>query len=69
MRFPRNKIFSLLLMVIAANAQAAVELGIDVLEKDDYAPLKGKRIGLITNQTGVAFPREKTGRDCCRLGR
>jgi uncharacterized protein YbbC (DUF1343 family) len=53
MRSPRNKIFSLLLMVIAANAQAAVELGIDVLERDDYASFKGKRIGLITNQTGV----------------
>jgi uncharacterized protein YbbC (DUF1343 family) len=40
-------------MVIAANGQAAIELGIDVLEPDDYAPLKGKRIGLVTNQTGV----------------
>ena len=27
--------------------------GIDVLEKEDFAPLAGKRIGLITNQTGV----------------
>jgi uncharacterized protein YbbC (DUF1343 family) len=27
--------------------------GIDVLENEDFAPLKGKRIGLITNQTGV----------------
>jgi uncharacterized protein YbbC (DUF1343 family) len=27
--------------------------GIDVLEAQDFAPLKGKRIGLITNQTGV----------------
>ncbi|TAK98908.1 MAG: DUF1343 domain-containing protein, partial [Verrucomicrobia bacterium] len=26
--------------------------GIDVLKKQDFAPLKGKRIGLITNQTG-----------------
>jgi uncharacterized protein YbbC (DUF1343 family) len=26
--------------------------GIDVLERDDFARLKGKRIGLITNQTG-----------------
>ncbi|MBZ5641432.1 MAG: DUF1343 domain-containing protein [Acidobacteriia bacterium] len=27
--------------------------GIDVLEAQDFAPLKGKRVGLITNQTGV----------------
>ncbi|HVA01423.1 MAG TPA: exo-beta-N-acetylmuramidase NamZ domain-containing protein [Terriglobia bacterium] len=27
--------------------------GIDVLEREDYAPLKGLRVGLITNQTGV----------------
>lgn len=28
-------------------------LGIDVLEKDGFAALKGKRVGLITNQTSV----------------
>lgn len=27
--------------------------GIDVLEAEDFAPLNGKRIGLITNQTGI----------------
>jgi uncharacterized protein YbbC (DUF1343 family) len=27
--------------------------GIDVLEQENFAPLRGKRIGLITNQTGV----------------
>lgn len=27
--------------------------GIDVLELENFAPLKGKRVGLITNQTGV----------------
>ena len=27
--------------------------GIDVLESQDFAPLQGKRIGLLTNQTGV----------------
>ncbi|MFZ3214507.1 MAG: DUF1343 domain-containing protein [Candidatus Acidiferrales bacterium] len=27
--------------------------GIDVLEEQDFSPLRGKRIGLITNQTGV----------------
>jgi uncharacterized protein YbbC (DUF1343 family)/CubicO group peptidase (beta-lactamase class C family) len=29
------------------------ETGIDVLEQEDFAPLQGKTIGLITNQTGV----------------
>ena len=27
--------------------------GIDVLEAQDFAPLRGKRVGLITNQTGI----------------
>jgi uncharacterized protein YbbC (DUF1343 family) len=27
--------------------------GIDVLERQDFAPLRGKRVGLITNQTGI----------------
>ena len=31
----------------------AVELGIDHLESRQFEPLKGKRVGLITNQTGV----------------
>jgi uncharacterized protein YbbC (DUF1343 family) len=31
----------------------AVVYGIDVLEAQDFAPLKGKQVGLITNQTGV----------------
>jgi len=29
-----------------------VQLGIDVLESEKFAPLRGKRIGLITNHTG-----------------
>jgi uncharacterized protein YbbC (DUF1343 family) len=32
---------------------ASVLMGIDVLEQQDFAPLKGKRVGLLTNQTGV----------------
>src|SRR5580700_2047745 len=27
--------------------------GVDVLEEQNFAPLRGKRVGLITNQTGV----------------
>ncbi|MBV9010082.1 MAG: DUF1343 domain-containing protein [Verrucomicrobia bacterium] len=50
----RNRIFPLLLVtLLALNANAAVELGIDVLEANNYEQLQGKRIGLITNQTGV----------------
>jgi uncharacterized protein YbbC (DUF1343 family) len=36
-----------------ATASATVALGIDVLEQTDYAILRGKRVGLITNQTGT----------------
>jgi uncharacterized protein YbbC (DUF1343 family)/CubicO group peptidase (beta-lactamase class C family) len=34
--------------------------GIDVLVKNNFAPLKGKRIGLITNQTGQSRDRTAT---------
>jgi uncharacterized protein YbbC (DUF1343 family) len=32
---------------------AATQTGIDVLEEQNFAPLRGKHVGLITNQTGV----------------
>ena len=32
---------------------ASVMTGIDVLEAEDFAPLKGKRVGVLTNQTGL----------------
>jgi len=34
--------------------------GIDSLAKDDFAPLAGRRIGLITNHTGIARNRRST---------
>ena len=34
-------------------AHAQVELGIDVLEKEGFSTLKGKRVGLVTNHTGI----------------
>jgi uncharacterized protein YbbC (DUF1343 family) len=39
----------------ATSPQAAdhTQTGIDVLEEQNFAPLRGKRVGLITNQTGV----------------
>ena len=36
-----------------ANRNGSVQVGIDVLEAQDFAPLKGKRVGLLTNQTGL----------------
>ncbi len=36
-----------------AAAEARTRTGIDVLEEEQFAPLRGKKIGLITNQTGV----------------
>jgi uncharacterized protein YbbC (DUF1343 family) len=36
-----------------AQATAHTQTGIDVLEEQNFAPLRGKRVGLITNQTGV----------------
>jgi uncharacterized protein YbbC (DUF1343 family) len=45
------------------NQQQAVEhtlTGIDVLEAQNFAPLRGKRVGLITNQTGVDMQGRRT---------
>ena len=54
MRFAGNKIFLVLASIlVGANASEAVDLGIDVLESSGYAVLKNKRVGLVTNQTGV----------------
>ena len=46
--------------VEAAARDARVLTGIDVLEEQKFAPLAGKRIGLITNQTGVDRNRRST---------
>lgn len=37
-----------------------VQLGIDVLQKNNFDLLRGKRVGLVTNQTGVNGAGEKT---------
>ena len=47
------RIFAFFLFTAAFSARAAVQLGIDVLKSQDFAPLAGKRVGLVTNQTGV----------------
>ncbi len=50
-------VFVVILAAGGARAQssgaARVKTGIDVLEEQNFAPLRGKRVGLITNQTGV----------------
>ena len=50
-----KKAISLILFITITiiTSLAQVNLGIDVLEKNGFAQLKGKRIGLITNPTGV----------------
>ncbi len=38
----------------------AMRTGIDVLQRDDFRPLAGRRVGLITNQTGINRDGEST---------
>ena len=50
----RRILFTLLLVTCCSLMSAgAVELGIDVLQKNNFDLLRGKRVGLVTNQTGV----------------
>ncbi len=44
----------------AAVSGAATKPGIDVLEEMNFAPLRGKQVGLITNQTGVDSRGQRT---------
>src|SRR4051812_28115676 len=44
---------ALLLLMLHLPARAGVQLGIDRLQQTGCAAVAGKRIGLITNQTGV----------------
>ena len=50
----------LFLFIAVMPLHAAVELGIDVLKSQAFAPLAGKRVGLVTNQTGVDSSGTKT---------
>jgi uncharacterized protein YbbC (DUF1343 family) len=47
-------------LAVTSTISAAVELGIDVLEQNNYALLRGKRVGLVTNQTSVDSRGNKT---------
>ena len=42
-----------LLAITGYEVQAQVKAGIEVLRNRDFEPLKGKRVGLVTNPTGV----------------
>lgn len=46
-------IMGIILIATAMGASAQVKPGIEVLRDMDFEPLKGKRVGLITNPTGV----------------
>ncbi len=48
-------VFAVMLFTASCNgnSEPAVKLGIDVLEENGFDVLKGKRVGLITNPTGV----------------
>ncbi|HEY4281889.1 MAG TPA: DUF1343 domain-containing protein, partial [Chthoniobacterales bacterium] len=50
---PRFLFLYLFFLGLIGTANAVVDLGIDVLEQSNYAILKGKRVGLVTNQTGI----------------
>ncbi len=54
------RILLLLLVLAGLPLRAAVELGIDNLRAQNFAPLAGKRVGLVTNQTGVDSSGTKT---------
>jgi uncharacterized protein YbbC (DUF1343 family) len=55
-----RRLVFLILVVLHVNARAAVQLGIDALRAGNFAPLAGKRVGLVTNQTGVSSDGTKT---------
>jgi uncharacterized protein YbbC (DUF1343 family) len=50
----RFRLRLLLALTLAVPAAAQVKSGLDVLISQNFAPLAGKRVGLATNQTGVA---------------
>jgi len=50
----------LFLSALVGAAQAQVELGIDVLKAHEFSILQGKRVGLVTNHTGIDADGVKT---------
>src|SRR4051794_37890812 len=60
MPFPRLLALLCLLLCQAPLPAAEVLNGIDVLAREHFAPLKGLRVGLITNHTGQDKSRTPT---------
>ncbi len=52
--------FWLTLVSLPFRLSGAVKNGIDVLIQQDFAPLAGKRVGLITNHTGLTYDGRRT---------
>lgn len=48
-----KKILSAIVVFCCFTAYGQVKTGLEVLVEQDFAPLKGKRVGLVTNPTGV----------------
>jgi uncharacterized protein YbbC (DUF1343 family) len=48
-----KRVFPLLFVLFAAGLHGRVETGLDVLEAQDFAPLLGKRVGVLVNHTAV----------------
>jgi uncharacterized protein YbbC (DUF1343 family) len=59
-RFPLSLIIFIALSFQISPCFAQTLTGIDVLEAQHFAPLSGKRVGLITNQTGIDRNRHST---------
>ena len=53
----RSVVVAAFLLLAGRPAQARVKTGLDVLVEQDFAPLAGKRVGLITNHTGITYDR------------
>ncbi len=55
---PLTRILLCVLIAVAtlttiANAKPKVVTGLDVMQRDDFAALKGKKVGLVTNHSGI----------------
>lgn len=47
------------LLVHGSSAQSLVRTGLDVLVEQNFAPLEGKRVGVVTNHTGLTYDRRR----------
>lgn len=56
----RFLILMFLISLVVSSFGQKVKTGVEVLEAMDFAPLKGKRVGLITNPTGVDHQLQST---------